>query len=281
MNAPALDLEYLSRLLKSHCGMTLGEDRRSLAESRLLPVLREHKLSSFHALTDALKSGKDTLLLAEVTEAMIASETSFFRDMQPFRQLRETLLPFMAGKTRGAHRIRILSAGCATGQEPYSLAMCVAEEAAALDGTEVEIIAVDLSASALHKAENGLYTQLEVQRGIPIALLVKYFEQKNDKWLVKESIRKSVQFRQANLLGDLSGLGLFDIVFCRNALLHFDEDSKSQALTAIHGRMQPHAVLCLGKGETLYGVNSPLKAVSMEERHRGLYVSQEFSGILP
>lgn len=281
MNAGALDLEYLSQMLKSRCGMTVSEDRRSLAESRLLPVLREHKLASFQALNDALKSGKDEVLATEVTEAMLAGETSFFRDTQPFRQLRELILPYLLGKARGIRHLRILSAGCATGQETYSIAMCMAEEARALDGMQVEIVGIDLSAGAIHKAQNGLYSQLEVQRGIPITMLIQYFEQKNDKWQVRDSLRAGVQFKQANLLGDLSGLGMFDIVFCRNALVHFDADKKSEALTQLHDRMQPHAVLCLGKGETLYGVNAPFKAVSMEERHRGLYVSQDFSGILP
>lgn len=154
------------------------------------------------------------------------------------------------------------------------------EEAGKLGGINVEIIATDLASHVIKKAEEGMYTQFEVQRGLPVMLMVKYFEQRGDKWRIKDNVRSLITFKQANLLEDVSHLGAFDMVFCRNVLIYFDVPTKAKALLGIYGRMHPHAVLCLGSAETVYGISDKFKPSSTEEKSRGIYVRQEYSGVV-
>lgn len=271
------DFQYLSNLLKVRSGLVLTEDKHYLLESRLLPILRRLKLDSMTALVARLKANTDNDILTEITEAMTTNETSFFRDTKPFDQFRQVTLPHLIANAKNG-KIRIWSAACSTGQEPYSLAMCVLEEAAKMGGAQVEIIATDLASHVLKKAEEGLYTQFEVQRGLPVMMMVKYFEQRGDKWRIRDNLRSMITFKKANLLEDVSHLGLFDMVFCRNVLIYFDVPTKVKALEGIHARMLPHAVLALGSAETVYGITDTFKPSSAEEKSRGLYVKKDYSG---
>ena len=280
MTLDAVDFQYLSNLVKVRSGLVLTEDKHYLLESRLLPILRRLKLDTIGALVAQLKLSPVEDTLVEINEAMTTNETSFFRDSKPFEQFRQITLPYLIANAKKSKKIRIWSAACSTGQEPYSLAMCVLEEAAKLDNIEVEIIATDIANHVLKKAEEGLYTQFEVQRGLPVTLMVKYFEQRGDKWRLRDNVRSLITFRQANLLEDVSRLGQFDLVFCRNVLIYFDVPTKAKALAGIYGQMLPHAVLCLGSAETIHGITDKFKPSSAEEKSRGLYVRQEYSGTL-
>ena len=185
------DFEYLQTLLKTRSGLVLSTDKVYLVESRLMPVARAKGLSGLDELMQAVRIGNDEKLLVEVTDAMTTNESFFFRDVQPFESFRETVLPTILANRRAAGRnvIRIWSAACSSGQEPYTLAMILKEEQAKLTGMRFEIIATDLSTEIIEKARDGIYTQFEVQRGLPIQLLLKYFQQVGDQWQIDKSIR--------------------------------------------------------------------------------------------
>ncbi|HET8728649.1 MAG TPA: protein-glutamate O-methyltransferase, partial [Alphaproteobacteria bacterium] len=225
-------------------------------------------MKGLEELAASIRGRKDEALLRDVTEAMTTNESSFFRDSKPFDLFRQVVLPSLLKARAGSRRIRIWSAACSTGQEPYSLAMILHEEQAKLAGWTVEIVGTDLSTEVLDRARAGLYTQFEVQRGLPITHLVKYFTQAGDKWELKPEIRRMVSYREFNLLGDLAGLGSFDIVFCRNVLIYFDQPTKSRVLDGISRMMPPDGVLYLGGAETVLGITDRFKPV---EGHRGLY----------
>jgi len=219
-----------------------------------------------------LRSQRSEGLLRDITEAMTTNESLFFRDMKPFDQLQELILPGLLKKRADKRQIRIWCAACSSGQEPYSIAMILKEAAAKLAGWRTEVIATDISAEMVAKAKAGVYTQFEVQRGLPVKLLVKYFAQNGDKWTIDPSIRSMVQFREFNLLDEPAALGTFDIVFCRNVLIYFDQDLKRQVLEKISKMMPSDGVLYLGGAETVLGVTDRFKPVSGQ---RGMYAQAD------
>jgi chemotaxis protein methyltransferase CheR len=219
--------QYLCELLKKRSGLALTADKEYLIESRLLPVARTHNCNSVSALILLIRTAVDPVLLNEVIEAMTTNESLFFRDTKPFEYLRKTLLPAYKAQA-GKSVLRIWSAACSTGQEPYSIAMCLQEESAKMPGWKYEIVATDLASKVIEKSKEAVYSQFEVQRGLPIQMLVKYFTQLPDaSWQIKEPLRAMVAYRVQNLLEDFSTLGRFDIVFCRNVLIYFDEPTKA------------------------------------------------------
>ena len=202
-----LDYEYLRKFLKDRSGLVLSNDKQYLIESRLLPVARKAGLSSIPELVAKLKAPGADRLAVEVTEAMTTNESFFFRDKVPFDHFRDTMLPKMMAARARERRLRIWCAAASTGQEPYSLSIVLKEMADKLTGWRVEIIGTDLSNEVLDKARAGVYSQFEVQRGLPIQLLVKYFDQSGDVWQIKPDIRGMVQYRSLNLWTDFSSLG--------------------------------------------------------------------------
>ncbi|MBL4719852.1 MAG: chemotaxis protein CheR, partial [Alphaproteobacteria bacterium] len=207
-------------------------------------------------------------LETEIIEAMTTNESLFFRDTKPFKLFTEVVLPDLMEARRAAKTIRIRSAACSSGQEPYSLAMLLKEAGPQLAGWRIEIIATDLSTEILAKAQSGEFTQFEVQRGLPITLLMKYFSQKGDKWVINADIRSMVSFKPFNLLNSMDTLGVFDIIFCRNVLIYFEKNTKADVLTCMSNIMRPHAVLYLGGAETVIGITDKFRPVS---GRRGLY----------
>ena len=258
------DFEYLQTLLKKRSGLVLSTDKVYLVESRLMPVARSKGLSGLDELIQTIRIGNDENLLVEVTDAMTTNESFFFRDVQPFESFRETVLPKIMANRRASGRnvIRIWSAACSSGQEPYTLAMILKEEQAKLAGMRFEIIATDLSTEIIDKARNGIYTQFEVQRGLPIQLLLKYFQQVGDHWQIEKSIRDMVAFKQFNLMSDYSVLGLFDIVYCRNVLIYFDQPAKTDILNRVGKLMPVDGVLYLGGAESVLGISDAFKPIS-------------------
>jgi len=199
---------------------------------------------------------------------MTTNETFFFRDKVPFDHFRDSIMPEIMKARANRKSIRIWCAAGSTGQEPYSLAMSLKEMGAQLAGWRVEIIATDLSLEVLEKSKAGIYSQFEVQRGLPIQLLVKYFKQNGEFWQISPDIRAMVQHRQLNLLHDFSQLGVFDIIFCRNVLIYFDQDTKINIFGRLAKTMEQDGFLVLGAAETVVGLTDVFKPFPDK---RGLY----------
>lgn len=262
------DFDMFCTLLRQRSGLVLTKDKAYLLESRLMPVARKWNLKDLDDLATHIRAKKDESVLKDVTEAMTTNESSFFRDQKPFDQFKAVVLPHLLA-TRGAKKtIRVWSAACSSGQEPYTLVMLLLEEGAKLAGWKFEIIATDLSSEMVAKAKAGVYTQFEVQRGLPITLLVKYFKQVGDKWQLNQDVRDRVTFREFNLLGDMASLGQFDVIFCRNVLIYFDQPTKTKVLESMAKQMPPDGVLYLGGAETVLGITEKFKPM---EGQRGLY----------
>lgn len=268
------DFDMFSTLLKQRSGLVLTRDKAYLLESRLMPVARKWNMKGLEELAITVRTRKDEALLRDITEAMTTNESSFFRDQKPFDQFRQLVLPRLMATRAAKRSIRIWSAACSSGQEAYSLAMILNDEAAKLAGWRVEIVGTDISAEMVERSKAGVYTQFEVQRGLPITMLVKHFKQNGDKWQISPQLRQMASFREWNLLGDLSALGQFDIVFCRNVLIYFDGPTKAKVLEGIARQMPQDGVLYLGGAETVLGITDKFKPV---DGQRGLYSLGGFS----
>jgi chemotaxis protein methyltransferase CheR len=258
----------LAALLHARSGLVLGPDKMYLVETRLGPLMKRERMADLTALVSRITSPAGEVLAKEVVELMTTNETFFFRDGKPFEHFKTSALKRIHAARPAGQPIRVWSAACSSGQEAYSLAMIVAEAKAVLGDRKVEIVGTDLSREVLAKAREGVYTQFEVQRGLPIQLLMKYFKQEGQNWRLSDVIRGLVTWREGNLLGDLRGLGRFDIVFCRNVLIYFDQPTKGRVLGTIAGQMPPDGVLYLGGAETVLGITDRFAAIAGE---RGVY----------
>jgi chemotaxis protein methyltransferase CheR len=261
------DYDYLRKLLKEHSGLDLSADKQYLIESRLLPLSRKSGLSGIGELVQKMKGGSSSIT-AQVVEAMTTNETFFFRDKVPFDHFRTLIMPEILQARASRRSVRIWCAAGSTGQEPYSLAMALKEMGAALAGWRIEILATDLSLEVLEKSRAGLYSQFEVQRGLPIQMLVKYFKQTGEFWQINADIRAMVQHRQLNLLHDFSQLGVFDVIFCRNVLIYFDQDTKIGIFNRLAKVTEPDGFLVLGAAETVVGLTDAFKPYP---ERRGVY----------
>jgi chemotaxis protein methyltransferase CheR len=265
----AADYDYLRKFLQERCGLVLSADKQYLVESRLLPVARRAGLAGISDLVNRLRVPSLKSLAQQVVEAMTTNETFFFRDKIPFEHFRDIIMPRHLATRASRRRLRIWCAAASSGQEPYSLAMSLSEMGDRLAGWRIEIVATDISLEVLDKARSGLYSHFEVQRGLPIALLLKYFAQIGESWQIAGAIRAMVDFRPLNLLGDFAQLGTFDVVFCRNVLIYFDQATKSRVLERLAQVMDRDAYLVLGAAETVVGLTDRLRPVA---EHRGLYM---------
>ena len=262
------DYEYLCKLLKSRSGLVLSAEKQYLVESRLLPLARKIGLSNLTGLVAKLKTPGAEPLTVEVVEAMTTNESFFFRDKLPFEHFRDTIMPALMSARTENRRIRIWCAAAATGQEPYSLAITMKEMGKELRGWRVEIVATDISTEVLEKAKSGIYSQFEVQRGLPSMMLIKYFAQLGDSWQIAPEIRAMVQFMPINLLNNFTRLGRFDVVLCRNVLIYFDEATKTSVLERIADVTERDGFLLLGGAETVVGLTERFKPIPDK---RGLY----------
>lgn len=265
----AHEFKMLRRILKERAGINLGEDKTELAEAKLRPLLKEFEFPSIAHLTLALMKPNGDRLRSRVVQAMAVQESYFFRDRMPFNYFSNVMLPRLMEKRNASRRIRIWCAAAATGQEPYSLAMLLADAGRQLDGWRFDIVATDFAEDALRKAREGLYSQFEVQRGLPISTLVKYFEKEGKGWRIKPEIRARAAFREYNLLDDCQNLGMFDIIFCRNVLIYFDERLKSAVLDRLSGQLASDGYLVLGAAETTSGLSPDFMPVP--EGYHGIF----------
>lgn len=264
------DFEYYEKMLYKESGLVITPDKSYLLDSRLSPIVRKWSLGTFEALTDKLRSSAcDPKLKKDVVEAMTTNETSFFRDMRPFQNFENIVLPHLTKVRPAGSTIRIWSAACSSGQEPYSLAMCIKENESKLNGLKFDIWATDLSEDILDIAKRGRYSQFEVQRGMPIQLLVKYFKQDGENWHVNEDIKNMVRFAKFNLLDQFMMPTKFDLIMCRNVLIYFDQQTKSSILQKLSEKIEPHGFMMLGGAETVLGLTDKFKPL---EGQRGIYV---------
>jgi chemotaxis protein methyltransferase CheR len=247
------DYDYLRELLRRRSGLVLAADKRYLLENRLSPIARRLGTAGLGELVARLQAAPDERLTTEIVEAMTTNESFFFRDKVPFEHFSTLVMPKLMMARQRERRIRIWCAAASSGQEPYSIAICLSEMASRLAGWHVEILATDISADVLQRAEQGIYSHFEVQRGLPIALLLKYFTQAGDKWQIAPQLRSMIEFRPLNLLQDFTRLGVFDVVICRNVLIYFASDTKADVLERLAASTAGDGFLMLGGTETVVG----------------------------
>jgi chemotaxis protein methyltransferase CheR len=262
------DFDYFADFLKTKAGIVISADKAYLVENRLAPLARENGLADANDVLAKLRMNPSSKLAADAIDAMTTNETLFFRDQRPFDLLRDSVLPEVMARNAASKRIRIWCAACSSGQEPYSISMLFSELGAKVDGWRLEIVATDISKVILERARTARYSQFEIQRGLPITMLVKYFEQDAEHWMLKRPIRDRVQFREFNLLDSPRGLGQFDVVFCRNVLIYFEHETKQGILERIAGVMPAQGYLYLGGAETVLGVSD---AFTSAPGMRGVY----------
>lgn len=265
------DFTFLRQLLHLRSGLSLSPDKRYLAESRLGILCRRRAIASLPALIQRLRVGDDPTLEHAVVEAMTTNETLFFRDQTPFDLFRDVILPERLEANAGSRSLRIWCAAVSSGQEAYSIAMILDEMAPRLAGWKIQILGTDISGDVLERARKGLYSQFEIQRGLPIQLLLKHFQQDGDKWRISERLRKMVELRPHNLLEASGHLGQFDVIFCRNVLIYFDVQTKAKVLDALAPRLAPQGALLLGAAETVIGIST---TIVPDKKHRGIYRSK-------
>ncbi len=268
------DFELISGLLKERSGLLLPKDKVYLLESRLTPIAHKRGLETLDDLVNEVRLKRKEDLLTEITEAMTTNESFFFRDTKPFDLFRDTVLPQFLESRASRKRIRIWCAAASTGQEPYSLAIILKEMEASLAGWNIEIVGTDISEEVLDKAKAGLFSQFEVQRGLPIQLLIKYFNQVGDLWQISDEIRNMVSYRKFNLLDSFALLGSFDVIFCRNVLIYFDQPTKTEVLEKMRKLIPDDGTLFLGAAETVLGITDKFKPV---QGQRGLYSTADAS----
>ncbi len=242
---------YLQGVMRQHAAVVLEEGKEYLVSARLGPLARREGWDTVDNLVAQLRSQPFGALHRQVVHALVTTETSFFRDIHPFESLRDVVFPELIAKRRLTRSLNIWSAACSSGQEPYSIAMLIREHVPALAGWSVRILASDLSSGMIDRARSGTYSQLEINRGIPVRLLTKYFERSGVHWVVSDEIRRMVEFRELNLAEPLPSLPAMDVVFLRNVLIYFSEDNRRRILERVAEQLRPDGYLFVGSAETM------------------------------
>lgn len=249
----ALDnYRFLQRHVYNESGIVLENDKHYLFESRLAPIVRQHGLTSINDLCALIIATRQPEIGRQVVEAMTTNETYFFRDPAHYDAIRSVLLPRLREERAGARKLRFWSAASSTGQEAYSLAMTLLDEG--FKDWSIQILGTDFSKPIVERARSGVYQQIEVNRGLPAALLVKHFRRSGVEWRLSEELRQMVRFETIDLRGSMRALGPFDLVFCRNVMIYFDAETKARIMKEIHGTLFRGGWLLLGGAETAFGV---------------------------
>ena len=258
----------LAGLLEARTGQQLTMSRRWRIETALAALLRERGIPTLDELITILVMGREPSLATQVVEALLNNETYFFRDRAPFDLLARAALPKLAQRRQQAKRLTIWSAGCSTGQEAYSLAMLFAEDPVKWAGWTIDILGTDVGEGVIKRARDGIYSQFEVQRGLGITQMIRWFEECDNGWRAVEPLRRMVRFQVQNLLEQPPHPGMFDIVLCRNVLLYLNAERRAQVFDRIANAMAPDGWLMMGAGETVIGQTRRLEA---DPEARGLY----------
>ncbi len=258
----------LSSLLETHTGQTLLANRHWRIDMALKPIMRQNSIPDLDTLIALIEIDADPKLTLACVEAMVNNETCFFRDQANFALLTGPVLDTLREHRIATKRLRIWSAACSTGQEPYSLAMAFAENPEKWRGWTIQIVATDVSTSALSQARSGRYSQFEIQRGLPVMQMLRYFEQQGEEWVAKDNLRRMVTFAEHNMLEPARHFGGSDVVLCRNMLMYLCDDKRSQVLDGIAPLLADDGILMLGAAETVIGQTQRFKA---SQEFRGFY----------
>ena len=250
----------VQRFLRETSGLALEDGKRYLIEDRLRPIIQAANLSGMDDLARTLRCDARSELARTVAETLTINETSFFRDKSLFAAFGDSLLPDLIERRGDRRRLRIWCAGCSTGQEPYSLAMMIDECARQLSGWQIEIVATDLSRAVIESAKRGAYSQFEVQRGLPVAMLLRYFRREDEAWQISDYLRAKITFKTHNLMTSVRELGVFDIVFCRNVLLYFDVATKKRVFCNLANALADDGCLALGAAERVVGIHDGFRS---------------------
>jgi len=261
------EISVLADLTRRRSGVVIDADKTYIIESRLAPIARRQGFITLSELISDIQQRQDETLIWATVEALASTETQFFRDRTPFQLIADQVLPALARK--GRQTVKAWCAGCSTGQEPYSLAMLAEEERGKHGPMAVEIVGTDLCERSLEKATAGIYTQFEVQRGLPSRLLIKYFDKVDDHWVLSPRIRQQVRLQRKNLITEVKGSGPFDIVLCRNVVSAFDPSTARAVLEQVAGELAPDGYLVMGAYETSAHHSPCFRAVP---GLRGLYM---------
>lgn len=264
MGISAIDFDYLRKLMRERTAIVLDAGKEYIAESRLANLVSDEGFDSIPELIQELRSNSFTGLHRRVVNAMTNNETWFFRDLVPYQALRQVIIPHLLASRATERTIRIWSAACSSGQEPYSTAMLLRENFPELRNWNVRILATDISTSVLDRAQQGRYSQLEINRGLPVSLLTRYFVRDGLYWVILDEIRNQVQFQELNLAEAWSLLPAFDIVFLRNVLIYFDVDRKKEILARVHRQLRPDGYMLMGGAETTLNLSNDFERVQYE-----------------
>ena len=264
MSLAAEDFRFISDLVHRHAAIVVEPGKEYLVESRLSPVARTEGGGSIADLVQRLQARQEPDLTAKVVAAMTTNETSWFRDHHPFELFATHLLDAICTSRATDRRVDVWCAAASTGQEPYSLAMVLHDWLLAHPGWRAGILATDLNQDVLDRARRGRYSQLEVNRGLPAQRLIRHFSRVGTEWELAEEVRRMVEFRQANLAAPLAGLGMYDVVFCRNVLIYFDTATKRAVLERIKRVLRPDGFLVLGGAETTLNIDDDFERVQMD-----------------
>ncbi len=257
------DFDYVRRFIKTQSGITVDEGKEYLVTSRLTPLVTEHGAGDLPALVARLRSNPHSPLGGDVIDALTTNETSFYRDLHPFESLRDTVIPELIERRRATRRLTLWCGAASSGQEPYSIAMLLADHFPELASWTLSIIATDISPSMLAKAEAGEYSQLEVNRGLPAPMLVRHFTRRGARWKVSDKIRGMVRYQRLNLLDRWHTLPQADLIFLRNVLIYFDTPTKAAILTQVRSKMAPDGYLMLGGAETTVGQSTQFERITI------------------
>ena len=265
MSLEPADFSYVRKLVYDNSAILLEPGKEYLVKSRLRSLLTKEKLNSFAALINQLRTSPYGAMHQDVVEAMTTNETSFFRDIHPFEAMKKHIIPEMQKKRSATRRLNIWSGACSSGQEPYSMAMLIRENFPMLSDWGITIVASDISEEMLNTARTGCYGQLEMNRGLPALLMVKYFEKNGSGWQARADIRKMIKFVQLNLSGSWPQLADMDIIFLRNVLIYFDKETKQAILEKIRQRLKPDGYLFLGSAETTFNLSDAFERVLLDK----------------
>jgi len=264
MSLTTLDFDYVRGIVRQHSAIALDDSKAYLAETRLVALAHREGVTTVSELVARLRADRGEELRRKVVEAMTTNETSFFRDLLPFEMLHRVLIPELIQRRARLQSLNIWSAACSTGQEPYSLAMLLRDHFPELHSWQTRILASDLSTEVLARARMGRFTQLEINRGVPAHLLVRYFKRQGLDWYVIDEISRMIDFQVINLIGSWPSMVPMDIILLRNVLIYFDAESKSQVLNRIARLLAPDGYLILGGSETTFFNNDSFERVELE-----------------
>jgi chemotaxis protein methyltransferase CheR len=253
--------KYVRQLVRERAAIVLEEGKQYLVANRLSVLARREGLGSAQEVIDRLRAAPSGPLQRKVIEAMTTTETLFFRDGKPYDALRNTILPELQRMRAADRKLQIWSCACSSGQEPYSLAMLIREHFPALTSWNVQIVATDISTEMLARSRAGRYSQLEINRGLPVAYLMKYFEKAGLEWQVRPDLRKMIEFRELNLAAPWSAMPAVDLLLLRNVLIYFDVDMKRQILAKVRKLLRPNGFLLLGTAETTMNLDDGFELI--------------------